>query len=133
MMDENTIIVPSEERIIVIAHEDFVIEVPGEHRIIEVQKMALLKSLRHTAGDTRRWTLRYNEWLRNTATIVSFTIASSSVTCTVNPTSITILGREVEFLLHGGVLGETLTLTSTLTDDLGNIKTDTIAFTVVAP
>jgi hypothetical protein len=129
----DTIIVPSEERVITIAHEDFVIEVPGEHRIIEVQKMALLKSLRHTVGDTRRWKLRYNEWLWNTATIVSFAIASSSVTCTVDPTSIIILGREVEFLLHGGVMGETLTLTLTLSDDIGNIKTDTLAFTVVAP
>jgi hypothetical protein len=93
--------------------------------------MALLGSKQHTASDTRKWTVDYNRWLENTSDIEQIDVQSSSATCTVG--NISILGPEVVFFLSGGELGERLTVTLVMTDKLGNIKTDTIAFTVVAP
>lgn len=90
-----------------------------------------LASKRHTAGDVRRWTLRYWRWLENTATIMSADIASSSLTCTVD--NVTVLGKEVVFFLNGGEVGETLTVSVAMTDSLDNVKHDIIAYTVVAP
>ena len=93
--------------------------------------MALLGSKQHTVGDTKRWTVNYTCWLANSATIDQINIESDSPTCTVG--NITILGHDVIFYLIGGTLSERLTLSLTMSDNLGNIKHDTIAFTVVAP
>jgi hypothetical protein len=93
--------------------------------------MMLLASRTHTAGDTKRWSVSYDRWLDNTAEIETIDIQSSSTTCTVNAPQ--ILGHDVIFFLTGGTLNERVTLTLTMTDDLGNVKHDTIAFTVVAP
>lgn len=92
----------------------------------------LLGSKNHTVGDTKRWTINYGRWLDNTATIASAVVTSSSTTCTVQGTP-TILGPSVIFFLTGGVLNETLTVTVVITDSLGNIKHDTVMFTVLAP
>jgi hypothetical protein len=91
----------------------------------------VLGSRTHTAGDVRRWTIDYDAWLDNTATIEQFTAASSSATCTIGQTS--ILGHQAIFFLSGGIVNEQLTVTLVMTDSLGNIKNDTINFTVVAP
>ena len=91
----------------------------------------LLGSKIHTAGDTRRWRLDYSKWLENPANIVNATVASSSVTCTADDS--TVLGKEVIFFLTGGVQGETLTVSVQVTDSDQNVKHDTIAFTCVAP
>ncbi|HEX6825733.1 MAG TPA: hypothetical protein VF077_05385 [Nitrospiraceae bacterium] len=91
----------------------------------------ILGSKTHTVGDTKLWRVTYDRWLDNTATITAATVVSSSTTCTV--TTPTVLGREVTFYLNGGDPGETLTLSIRMTDSLGNIKNDTILFTVVAP
>jgi hypothetical protein len=91
----------------------------------------ILGSHRHTAGDTRLWTIRYGKWLDNTADIVSATVTSSSTTCTVGNS--TILGKDVQFFLIDGEQGETLVVTIQITDSFNNVKTDTIAYTVVAP
>lgn len=91
----------------------------------------LLGSKIHTAGDTRRWVINYDRWLDNTAEIDTVTVTSSSITCTVNQSK--VLGREVEFFVNGGVAGEQLTVTIVMTDTFNNIKTDTLAFTVIAP
>jgi len=93
--------------------------------------MALQGSKQHTVGNTTRWTLKYGGWLDNTATVEQIAIESDSPTCTVG--DITILGQDVVFFLIGGTLSERLTLSLTMADNLGNIKHDTIAFTVVAP
>jgi hypothetical protein len=93
--------------------------------------MTLLASKQHTVGDTRRWTVKYEDWLANGANIDQIDVTSSSPTCTVG--SVTILGPDVFFLLAGGVLNERLMVTLTMADNLNNVKTDTIAFTVVAP
>lgn len=93
--------------------------------------MALLGSRQHTEGDTRRWTVKYHRWLDNTATIITADVVSLSPTCTVS--QIKVLGQDVVFLLVGGELGETFTVTITITNSFGNIKTDTISFHVVSP
>jgi hypothetical protein len=129
-MHENTLTVPEENRTLVVVGEERTIRVPGEWRVIEVGTMSLIQSKQHTVGDTRRWTVTYEDWLANTATIETIDVQSSSPTCTVGDTL--ILGREIVFFLSGGTLNERLTVTLTMTDDLGNIKTDTISFTVVA-
>jgi hypothetical protein len=129
-MTEDTIIVPAEDRILVIVEEERTIQIPAEWRTITVLETMLVASKQHTVGDTRQWTIQYDRWLANTATIEHITAQSDSVTCTVNTP--TILGTDVVFLLSGGKLGERATLTLTMTDSLGNIKHDTIKFTVVA-
>jgi len=58
-------------------------------------------------------------------------VVSNLPSCTIG--NITILGTEIVFFLSGGNVNEQLTLTLTMTDDLGNIKQDTVAFTIVAP
>jgi hypothetical protein len=93
--------------------------------------MALLGSKQHTAGDTKRWTVKYERWLANGANVDQIDITTSSATCTVG--SVTILGPDVFFLLTGGELNERLTVSLVMGDNLGNIKRDTIAFTVIAP
>jgi hypothetical protein len=131
MMDEWTIPVPTEIRRIPVRGETRRIKVPGEIRTIKVNNMTLLHSKSHTAGDTRRYTVDYSDWLDNPATITQCTALSSSADCTVNNTR--VLGEEVVFFLAGGVQGEQLTVLMTMSDTDGNIKNDTIAFTVVAP
>jgi hypothetical protein len=93
--------------------------------------MTLLGSKQHTEGDTRRWTINYEDWLDNAAKIEQADVQSDSATCTVG--GIEILGNDVVFFLNGGVVGERLTIELTMTDNLGNIKHDTVKFTVVAP
>jgi len=90
----------------------------------------LLASRSHTAGDTKRWTVRYDEWLDNTE-IAQMEVVSNLPSCTIG--NITILGTEIVFFLSGGNVNEQLTLALTMTDDLGNIKQDTVAFTIVPP
>jgi len=92
--------------------------------------MALLGSKQHTEGDTRRWTVNYDRWLANTASIEQVDVQSDSLTCTIG--NIQILGRDIVFFLEGGNLSERVNVSLTMTDDLGNIKHDTIVFTVVA-
>jgi len=91
----------------------------------------LLTSKPHTVGDTRRWTVDYSQWLDNTATIKTIAVSSSSTTCTVSTGQ--VQGQEVIFNVMGGTIGETCTVTLTMTDSFNNVKHDTIKFTVVAP
>jgi hypothetical protein len=93
--------------------------------------MTILASKSHTEGDTRRWTVSYDDWLDNAAEIEQIDVQSSSVTCTISDPQ--VLGREIIFFLNGGMQGETFTVTLTMTDSFGNIKHDTLKFTVVAP
>jgi hypothetical protein len=93
--------------------------------------MALLGSKQHTEGDSKLWTVSYRRWLDDNAAIETVDVQSSSTSCTVE--DVTKLGPEVKFILTGGILNERVNVTLTMTDNLGNIKHDTIAFTVVAP
>jgi hypothetical protein len=91
----------------------------------------LLGSKQHTAGDTKRWRIDYSRWLGNAVDIATAVLTSSSATCTVDDS--VVLGDEVVFFLSGGVQGENVTVSVAMTDTDGNLKNDTIAFTVVAP
>jgi hypothetical protein len=91
----------------------------------------ILGSRTHTAGDVIRWVVNYDYWLDNAATVEQIDITSNSATCTVG--NISILGREIVFFLSGGIVNEQVVLSLVMTDNLGNIKNDSIAFTVVAP
>lgn len=91
-----------------------------------------LKTLNHTAGNYKLWTLNYRHWLLPGETISSFTIVSSSTTLTVDTTSV-LLGRELQFRLVGGVAGETPTLTVTVTTSKTETKIDTINVIVTSP
>jgi hypothetical protein len=55
----------------------------------------------------------------------------SSATCTVSQPQ--TLGRQVAFFLNDREVGETVTVTLTMRDGVGNIKNDTIKFVCVAP
>jgi hypothetical protein len=93
--------------------------------------MALLGSKHHTVGNTTRWEIKYGKWLeKDGANIEQIDVTSSSVTCTI--ADVSVLGPDVFFYLVGGTLNERLTVALTMTDNIGNIKNDTIAFTVVA-
>jgi hypothetical protein len=129
-MNDDMLTVPVEERVLVIVPEQRTIVVPPEWRTIRVLETMIIASKQHTQGDTKLWTVKYDRWLANTATIEQVDVQSDSVTCTVS--SPTILGSDVVFLLEGGTLGERVTVALEMTDSLGNIKHDTIKFTVIA-
>jgi len=129
-MDDNIIVVPEEDRLLVVPKKSRTIEVPAEIRVIEVTDMPLLASKPHTEGDTKVWTVTYDNWLANTATIEHIDIASSSSIYTVGTPE--ILGNDVVFPLVGGAVNERTKLTLTMTDSLGNIKHDTVIFSGVA-
>jgi hypothetical protein len=134
-MNDECIIVPSEDRVLTIrvAWEDRIITVPPEWRMIEVKEGLMpLASKRHTVGDTRKWTVDYERWLDNTVDIEAVDVQSSSMTCTIENPAV-IKGDTVVFYLTGGNLGEILTVSLEMTDTDGNIKNDEIRFTVVSP
>ena len=90
-----------------------------------------LASKRHTAGDSRWWTVKYDRCLKNGAKIDTMDITSNSTSCTVSDTE--ILGPDVRFRLNGGTVGERVTVSLEMNDDAGNVKNDTIIFTVISP
>jgi hypothetical protein len=130
-VSDDVIIVPEEDRVLSIREESAIITVPPEWRSIRVLDTMLVASKSHTAGDTRRWTVQYGRWLDNTATIESVDISSDTPDC--DASTPIILGTDVVFMLSGGTAGERVTLLMTMTDSLGNVKTDTLKFIVVAP
>ncbi len=130
-MNDDTITVPLEDRMLSIREESFIIEVPPQWRKIRVMKTMLIASKQHTAGDTRKWIIDYDRWLDNAASIVTADVTSSSVTCTID--SHEVKGKEIIFLLTGGNPDEILTVTLKMTDNFDNVKTDTIKFTCIAP
>jgi hypothetical protein len=127
---DDTIAVPAENRTLTPPAEDLTVVVAGECFVLKVPLM-ILGSLRHTVGDARKWTVDYDLWLENAAEIASFAAASASTTLTVGTTE--IMGRAATFILSGGTLNEQTTVALTMTDSFGNIRNDTIKFTVIAP
>lgn len=97
----------------------------------------LLGQKSHTAGDTIRYITDYTRWLEDGVSLVSAVV-------TIDPTTprsdITISGvtlltehNRVAFVLAGGSLNEIFTLDIQAVDTRGEIKNDTMQFTVVAP
>lgn len=91
-----------------------------------------IKTLTHTAGNRKRWILDYCKWLLPGESILTQSVVSSSLTCTVDTTQVW-LGREVWFYLNNGVVGETPTITVTVTTSKGETKVDTLNVNVIAP
>jgi hypothetical protein len=91
----------------------------------------MLGSRTHTAGNTIRWRVEYGFWLDNAAEITGMQVTSSAPDLTVS--NIQMLGRHIYFFLTGGTANEQATLTLTMTDNFGNVKKDTVQFTVVTP
>jgi hypothetical protein len=130
-MTEDTITVPTEDRMLTVREESFIITVPPEWRTITVLEIMLIASKQHTAGDTRKWIVDYERWLDNAAKIVTAEVTSSSTTCTIDSSEVN--GKEVTFMLTGGNPEEILTVTLKMTDNFDNVKTDSIRFTCIAP
>jgi hypothetical protein len=91
----------------------------------------ILGAKQHTAGDTKKWTIEYEDWLDNTASIAQFVATSPSSDLTI--ANITILGHQGTFQVVGGVANEQVVVALVMTDSVGNVKNDTISFTVVPP
>src|SRR5262252_8755310 len=135
MNENDTITVPAEDRTLIVVAESRQICVPVECRVIEVPRyrtMSILGSKKHTVGDTARWVVAYGDSLPNTAIIQAISVTSPSTTCTIGTPAPSFQGSDVIFFLTGGALGETFSVMLQMTDSFGNIKHDTIAFTVVA-
>ena len=81
------IVVPAEDRNLVIAEEARAIVIPPEWRKIRVLDMPLVASKQHTEGDVRYWTIQYDRWLNNAqvkTTGLIDTIVSPPSTCRWN-------------------------------------------------
>jgi hypothetical protein len=94
--------------------------------------MALLASRNQTVSARTRWVVDYSDWLCNT-TLATWALVSSSTTAAVDAGAFNPEQTQVIFFVIGGVLNETFTVTLTVSDSLGQIRIDTINFTVVAP
>lgn len=99
--------------------------------------MARLKNLNFTAGNKIRYRLDYSEWLEDGSTVDSGTatlaVQDPVITdVTVSAVLIDPTGHLV-FFVEGGSVNETFTVEVQATDSRGEIKNDTIYYTVQAP
>lgn len=95
-----------------------------------------LARLNHTAGNKRRCSVNYGNWLPDGVNVVTFTatvISSLGAATNVVVTGISIVASKVIFFVAGGVANETFTIAVQMVDSYTQIKNDTIYFTVVAP
>ena len=129
-MQERELMIPPEDRVIMIASGFYEIVIPAEQRIIYVEGHMPF-SQQHTAGNIIKWQINYERWLNKAASITNGSVTSSSATC--YPNGVTVQGNNIIFFLNGGVVNETFTLTVTMNDNIGNQKNDAINFTVVPP
>lgn len=99
----------------------------------------LLGRKNHTAGNATRYEIDYENWLESGETLAALgNTITLSAAFTVTVTDVTITGIQVTsnkiyFLLTGGSLNELFTLDVHAVTSRGELKNDTIAFTVVAP
>lgn len=92
----------------------------------------LIKSDAHPVGGTIRWRVKYGSWLENTAYILgTSTVVSSDSHYVVS--GFLIEGKDIVFLVSGGLLNLAVTLTVTMRDSLGNVLPDTINLIGVNP
>ena len=107
----------------------------------------LLGAKNHTVGNVRRWFIDYRDWLDDGVTVATFTAGvqagSDQIGGITGPTGgsaavavaspAVVSGHKGVMVVSGGVLNETFTASLVMTDTKGEVKNDTIAFTVVAP
>ena len=105
----------------------------------------LLATKQFTLGDTVQYTIDYREHpgsgpynivppfpVRDGDSITTATVVSTSSDVTITNVSVKE-GHKVFFVLSGGVLNETFTVTITINTDNTETFVDTIIFTVVSP
>lgn len=92
----------------------------------------ILARRNHTEGNKVFWTVDYDNWLEDGVTIVG---ADASTTDTSVTLGVPVIedGHKFKFYVQGGTLNESFTVSVAITDTKGQIKADTIVFTVVAP
>lgn len=92
----------------------------------------ILARRNHTVGNTINWTVDYDNWLEDGVTIASVLLACSDTSVTVGVAVIED-GHKAKFSVAGGTLNQAFTVSLVMTDTKGQVKADTIDFTVVAP
>lgn len=98
----------------------------------------LLGQKAHTAGNTIRYEIDYENWLDDGVTLTAATVVlDPAFTATVKDITITgvvtQLGNKVVFVMAGGSVNENFTLDVQVTDSRNEVKKDTLGFNIVAP
>lgn len=89
----------------------------------------LLGRKRHTAGARLRYTVDYSDWLETGERLTGVAVVSSSATAIVE--AISNQPTQIRFYLDGGIVGEEMLVSLTVTDSIGQIKLDAAQFLVV--
>lgn len=82
-----------------------------------------------TVGNNKRYTLNYGRWLPEGVTIVSQSVSASSANVTIS--NVTIKEIRLNFFVTATTVNETFTVSVQITDSIGQVKNDTLEFTVV--
>jgi hypothetical protein len=92
----------------------------------------MLKRIIHGAGNAIRYEIDYSDWLEDGTSLTAGTVTIGIVDVTIGTVTLTPSHRLV-FLLSGGSLNETFILDVQATDSRGEIKNDTLSFSIQAP
>jgi hypothetical protein len=97
----------------------------------------LLGTKAHTAGNKTRYFVDYSVWLDEGVSLSSATVVlDPAFTATVTDITLTSVlclpSHQVSFFMQGGSVNENFTLDVQVVDSRGEIKNDTLGFTVVA-
>lgn len=82
-----------------------------------------------TVNNNKRYTINYGRWLPEGVTIVSQVVSASSDNATIS--NVTIKEIRLNFFVSASVVNETFTVSVQITDSIGQVKNDTLEFTVV--
>lgn len=99
----------------------------------------LLAKKTHTIGGRRRWRVDYANWLDEGHTCKSATVTLTDTAvpvvtgATIDTVSVAADGHRVIFWTNGGAVNELFTANIVMTDSVGQVKIDTVQFTVIAP
>ena len=98
----------------------------------------LIGNKQHTAGNRTRYEIDYEEWLDEGRTLnqssgFSAALAPGSTVNDVTIDQVSVTSHRLYFFVSGGSINEAFTVQVQVTDTLGEIVTDTVNYTVVAP
>ncbi len=91
----------------------------------------ILARKKHTVGDTRQYFVHYEDMIRTGYWLTAAVVTVDSANVTISGTEI-IEGKTVAFLVAGGVLNETFTVTIVVTESNTEVTNDTVEFNVIA-
>lgn len=83
-----------------------------------------------TVGNTKRYTINYGRWLPEGVTIASATVTPSSANASISGQ--VAKDHRLTFLLTATTVNETFTVAVQIVDTIGQVKNDTLEFTVVS-